>query len=100
MWGADGFGGVRVAWLGDAELWLVALVLGVCLSAILWAFSDDERQPPFFRVSVIFAFGMSVVWLDLIANEVSLSMYKTSEARNATCEGETSSVHFVMSLRS
>eukprot|EP00518_Triparma_eleuthera_P021404 CAMPEP_0197557182 /NCGR_PEP_ID=MMETSP1320-20131121/16565_1 /TAXON_ID=91990 /ORGANISM="Bolidomonas sp., Strain RCC2347" /LENGTH=530 /DNA_ID=CAMNT_0043118385 /DNA_START=176 /DNA_END=1764 /DNA_ORIENTATION=+ len=70
VWGTDGFGSVKVAWLGGFDIWLVALLAGLALSVVLWFCSDDESHPPFFKFSVIFAFCMSVVWLDLIANEV------------------------------
>ena len=51
---------------------LTWVVLGCCaaLTAIMFCTSNDEIKPPYFPLSVTCAFLMSVVWLDLIANEV------------------------------
>lgn len=40
------------------------------ISLILWLTTNDETKPSYFPILVAFAFCMSVVWLDLIANEV------------------------------
>jgi sodium/potassium/calcium exchanger 6 len=67
-----GWGGFETkAGLGDS-LTLGPLVF--CASALasflIFISSNDHTKPRFFPLSVTFAFLMSVVWLDLIANEV------------------------------
>ncbi|GMH71947.1 hypothetical protein TL16_g05791 [Triparma laevis f. inornata] len=70
VFGVDGFTSTKLDWLGNVDLWLVTLLVSSTVSIVLWNFSNDEQQPSFFLFSVMFAFLMSVVWLDLVANEV------------------------------
>jgi sodium/potassium/calcium exchanger 6 len=54
----------------NINLSLAAFVLSVIISIALWVTSNNDHQPKYFTVSVLYAFVMSIVWLDLIANEI------------------------------
>jgi len=66
--GADGFT-LEVEYL-RLPLGVLALIVGTMVSVTLFFCSNATAQPRYFNVSVLFAFLMSVVWLDLIANEI------------------------------
>ncbi|GMH69973.1 hypothetical protein TrST_g14141 [Triparma strigata] len=70
VFGVKGFTSTRIAWLFNVDLWILTLFVSTLISLIVWNLSNDTVQPPFFLLSVSFAFLMSVVWLDLVANEV------------------------------
>ena len=67
--GTAGFSS-SVSFLGGMNLSVVALVVAAVLSLMMFVTSNDKAKPRYFPVSVFFAFAMSVVWLDLVANEV------------------------------
>lgn len=70
VFGFQGFTSKPVSFLFNIQLSVVALVIGILLSVAMWFTTNDESKPSYFPVLVAFAFAMSVVWLDLIANEV------------------------------
>lgn len=50
--------------------WCVLLGVGLCLSALVYLSSADDAPPKWMAVSVVAGFGMTIVWLDIIANEM------------------------------
>mmetsp|Transcript_14423 Transcript_14423/g.29667 ORF Transcript_14423/g.29667 Transcript_14423/m.29667 type:complete len:299 (+) Transcript_14423:203-1099(+) len=70
VFGFQGFTSKPVSFLFNIQLSVLAFMIGIFLSVAMWFTTNDESKPSYFPVLVAFAFAMSVVWLDLIANEV------------------------------
>ena len=60
------------ATVGSSPLPLPALLLGcaLVLSLALWCCTVDERPPRFQPLLVVAGFAMTIVWLNLLANEM------------------------------
>ena len=61
------------ATLSDASrvpVWAVLLGGGVCVSLGVYLSSVDERPPRWLPLSVVLGFAMTIIWLDLVANEM------------------------------
>ncbi len=68
IFGFEGFDSTTT--LFGLNISLIAFVVGSLFSVLIYKFSNDSTKPSFFGISVGFAFMMSVVWLDLLANEI------------------------------
>ncbi|EDV27705.1 uncharacterized protein TRIADDRAFT_53673 [Trichoplax adhaerens] len=68
---AKGFEGFTLP-VGHLPLWIFILILGAGASVILWITTSSRHPPPswFQFVLMLLAFAMSIVWLQLLPNEV------------------------------
>ncbi|EFX89188.1 hypothetical protein DAPPUDRAFT_310076 [Daphnia pulex] len=70
---AIGYGGVVIAKF--LPLPLMIFVIGLSLGLLLAIFSSREREPKIYWMFSFLAFVVSVIWIDLIANEIMAVLF-------------------------
>lgn len=67
---ASGGVSVFVPQNGSAPMFLWPLLAGIVLSLAIWFTTSDERSPRWWPLVAVWAFGVCIIWIYLIANEL------------------------------